>query len=96
MFLACASKLVIHKKRDFCLCVYCNRKAVEGQNDRGEEEEKRETGSRNSVIIICFITYCRERGTGGILLTNRRNSGFYVVSGALDLSCISINHKMIC
>ena len=33
---ACASndKLVIHKTREFCLCLYCNRTAVEGQNDR--------------------------------------------------------------
>ena len=76
--------------------MYCNRKAVEGQNDRGEEEEKRETGSKNSVIVICSITNCRERGTGGILLTNCRKARFYVVSGSLDLSCISINHKMIC
>ncbi|KAL4642614.1 hypothetical protein ACB092_02G032500 [Castanea dentata] len=37
-----------------------SRKAVEGQNDRGEEEEKSETGSRNSVIVICSITNCRE------------------------------------
>ena len=66
------------------------------RKNRGEEEEKRETGSRNSMIVICSITNCRERGMGMILLTNRRNSGFYVVSGALDLSCISINHKMIC
>ena len=61
--------------------MYCNRKAVEGQNDRGEEEEKRETGSRNSVIIICFITNCRERGTGGILLTNRRTQDFTLLVG---------------
>ena len=73
----------------------CMEEETERKN-RGEEEEKRETGSRNSVIVICSITNCRERGMGMILLTNRRNSGFYVVSGALDLSCISINRKMIC
>nr|XP_023908361.1 uncharacterized protein LOC112020043 [Quercus suber] len=56
---------------------------TESKNRGEEEEEKRETGSRNSVIVICSITNCRERGMGMILLTNRRNSGFYVYASML-------------
>ena len=161
---ACASndKLVIHKTIEFFLCLYCNRTAVEGQNDRlksivlgwresykapffffffffvffilfpiviycqiflqfffrwhrvvstdretcmkeeqrgKREEKKKKRGilvAEISGIVICPITNLRETGMGGILLTNRRHSGFYFVSGALDLSCFSINHKMIC
>ena len=67
---------------------------------RGKREEKKKKrgilAAEISGIVICSITNRRERGIGGILLTNCRHSGFCVVSGALDLSCFSINRKMIC
>ena len=70
------------------------------KNQREKRKEKKKKrgilAAEISGIVTCSITSRRERGMGGILLTNRRHSGFYVVSGALDLSCFSINHKMIC
>ena len=71
------------------------------KKQRGKREEKKKKrgilAAEISGIVICSITNHRERGMGGILLTNHRHWGFYVViSGALNLSCFSINHKMIC
>ena len=70
------------------------------KKQRGKREEKKKKrgilAAEISGIVICSITNRRERGIGGILLTNCRHLGFYVVSGALDLSCFSINRKMIC
>ena len=72
---------------------------MEEDQRRKREEKKKKRGilaAEISGIVVCSITNRRETGMGGILLTNRRHSGFYVVSGALDLSCFTINQKMIC
>ncbi|KAF3948338.1 hypothetical protein CMV_025649 [Castanea mollissima] len=60
-------------------------KHVWKKKQRGKREEKKKKrgilAAEISGIVICPITNCRERGIGGILLTNCRHSGFCVELG---------------
>uniref|UniRef100_A0A7N2LW76 Uncharacterized protein n=1 Tax=Quercus lobata TaxID=97700 RepID=A0A7N2LW76_QUELO len=57
---------------------------MEEEQRRKREEKKKKRGilaAEISGIVVCSITNRRETGMGGILLTNRRHSGFYVELG---------------